>query len=98
MLFDYQMVTFEEIIKIDFFKWIQSIVYLKKSILRKPAIDYQQVTKTKNVSFYFFKWTQSIRFHIRYFLDLLLSMCSYEKVFFMKKVSKYHFFAERKDK
>ena len=63
MLFDYQMVTFEEIIKIDFFKW-----------------------------------TQSIRFHIRYFLDLLLSMCSYEKVFFMKKVSKYHFFAERKDK
>ena len=92
MLFDYQMVTFEEIIKIDFFKWIQSIVHLKKSILRKPAIDYQQVTKTKNVSFYFFKWTQSIRFHIRYFLDLLLSMCSYEKVFFMKKVSKYHFF------
>ena len=47
MLFDYQMVTFEEIIKIDFFKWIQSIVHLKKSILRKPAIDYQQVTKTK---------------------------------------------------
>ena len=81
MLFDYQMVTFEEIIKIDFFKWIKSIVHLKKSILRKPAIDYQQVTKTKNVSFYFFKWTQSIRFHIRYFLDLLLSMCSYEKVF-----------------
>ena len=97
MLFDYQMVTFEEIIKIYFFKWIQSIVHLKKSILRKPAIDYQQVTKTKNVSFYFFKWTQSIRFHIRYFLDLLLSMCSYEKVFY-KKVSKYHFFAERKDK
>ena len=27
----------------------------------------------------------SIRFHIRYFLDLPLSMCSYEKSFFMKK-------------
>ena len=28
----------------------------------------------------------SIRFYIRYFLDLPLSMCSYEKkVFFMKK-------------
>ncbi len=40
----------------------------------------------------------SIRFHIRYFLDLPLSMCSYEKVFFMKKVSKYHFSAERKGK
>mgnify|MGYP000122648059 CR=1 FL=1 len=34
----------------------------------------------------------SIRFHIRYFLDLPLSMCSYVKSFFMKKVSKYHFF------
>ena len=40
----------------------------------------------------------SIRFHIRYFLDLPLSMCSYVKSFFMKKVSKYHFFAERKCK
>ena len=40
----------------------------------------------------------SIRFYIRYFLDLPLSMCSYVKSFFMKKVSKYHFFAERKDK
>ena len=40
----------------------------------------------------------SIRFHIRYFLDLPLSMYSYVKSFFMKKVSKYHFFAERKDK
>ena len=27
----------------------------------------------------------SIRFHIRYFLDLPLSMCSYVKSFFMKK-------------
>ena len=27
----------------------------------------------------------SIRFHIRYFLDLPLSMCSYEKVFYEKK-------------
>ena len=34
----------------------------------------------------------SIRFYIRYFLDLPLSMCSYEKSFFVKKVSKYHFF------
>ena len=40
----------------------------------------------------------SIRFHIRYFWDISLSMCSYEKKFFMEKVSKYHFFAERKDK
>ena len=40
----------------------------------------------------------SIRFHIRYFLDLPLSMCSYVKSFFMKKVSKYHFLAERRDK
>ena len=40
----------------------------------------------------------SIRFHIRYFLDLQLSMCSYEKSFFMKKVSKYHSLAERSDK
>ena len=34
----------------------------------------------------------SIRFYIRYFLDISLSMCSYEKSFFVKKVSKYHFF------
>ena len=27
----------------------------------------------------------SIRFHIRYFLDLPLSMCSYEKSFLWKK-------------
>ena len=40
----------------------------------------------------------SIRFYIRYFYDFPLSMCSYEKSFFMKKVSKYHFLAERKDK
>ena len=40
----------------------------------------------------------SIRFYIRYFLDISLSMCSYEKKFFMKKVSKYHFLAECKDK
>ena len=40
----------------------------------------------------------SIRFHIRYFLDLPLSMCSYVKSFFMKKVSKYHLLAERRDK
>ena len=40
----------------------------------------------------------SIRFHIRYFLDLPLSMCSYEKSIFMKKVSKYHSLAECKDK
>ena len=40
----------------------------------------------------------SIRFHIRYFLDLPLSMCSYVKSFFMKKVSKYHPFAEHIDK
>ena len=38
MLFDYQMVTFEEIIKIDFFKWIQSIVHLKKSILQNQLL------------------------------------------------------------
>ena len=40
----------------------------------------------------------SIRFHIRSFLDLPLSMCSYEKKFFMKKVSKYHSLAERRGK
>jgi hypothetical protein len=40
----------------------------------------------------------SIRFHIRYFLDLPLSMCSYVKSFFMKKVSKYHLLAECRDK
>ena len=40
----------------------------------------------------------SIRFHIRYFLDLPLSMCSYVKFFFMKKVSKYHLLVERRDK
>ena len=40
----------------------------------------------------------SIRFHIRYFLDLPLSMCSYVKSFFYEKVSKYHSLAERKDK
>ena len=40
----------------------------------------------------------SIRFHIRFFLDLPLSMCSYEKSFFMKKVSKYHPLAEHIDK
>ena len=41
----------------------------------------------------------SIRFYIRYFLDLPLSMCSYEKkVFFMKKCQSIIFFAERKDK
>ena len=40
----------------------------------------------------------SIRFYIRYFLDLPLSMCSYEKSFFCEKVSKYHFLTERKDK
>ena len=28
----------------------------------------------------------SIRFHIRYFLDLPLSMCSYEKVFYEKSI------------
>ena len=28
----------------------------------------------------------SIRFYIRYFLDLPLSMCSYEKVFYEKSV------------
>ena len=37
MLFDYQMVTFEEIIKIDFFKWIQSIVHLKKVYFTKTS-------------------------------------------------------------
>ena len=40
----------------------------------------------------------SIRFHIRYFMDLPLSMCSYVKSFFMKKVSKYHPLAEHIDK
>ena len=40
----------------------------------------------------------SIRFHIRYFLDLPLSMCSYVKRFFMKKYQSIIFFAERKDK
>ena len=40
----------------------------------------------------------SIRFHIRYFLNLPLSMCSYVKSFLMKKVSKYHLLAERRDK
>ena len=40
----------------------------------------------------------SIRFYIRYFLDLPLSMCSYEKSFFMKKSQSIIFFAERKDK
>ena len=39
----------------------------------------------------------SIRFHIRYFLDLPLSMCSYVKSFY-EKVSKYHSLAECKDK
>ncbi len=41
---------------------------------------------------------QSIRFHIRYCLDLPLSMCSYEKVFLWKKYQSIIFFAERKDK
>ena len=40
----------------------------------------------------------SIRFHIRYFWDLPLSMSSCVKSFFMKKVSKYHLLAERRDK
>ena len=40
----------------------------------------------------------SIRFHIRYFLDLPLSMCSYVKSYFMKKCQSINFFAERKDK
>ena len=39
----------------------------------------------------------SIRFYIRYFLDLPLSMCSYE-FFFMKKVSKYHPLVKYRDK
>ena len=41
----------------------------------------------------------SIRFYIRYFLDISLSMCSYEKSFFCEKSVKVSFFlAERKDK
>ncbi len=40
----------------------------------------------------------SIRFYIRYFLDISLSMCSYEKNFFMKKSQSIIFLAERKDK
>ena len=40
----------------------------------------------------------SIRFHIRYFWNLPLSMCSYVKSFFMKKVSKYHLLVECRDK
>ena len=40
----------------------------------------------------------SIRFYIRYFLDISLSMCSYEKSFFMKKSQSIIFLAERKDK
>ena len=35
-----------------------------------------------SIVMYFFV---SIRFYIRYFLDISLSMCSYEKSFFMKK-------------
>ena len=34
----------------------------------------------------------SIRFHIRYFLDLQLSMCSYEKKVFYEKSVKVSFF------
>ena len=39
----------------------------------------------------------SIRFYIRYFLDLPLSMCSYE-IFFIKKCQSIILLAERKDK
>ena len=40
----------------------------------------------------------SIRFYIRYFLDLPLSMCSYEFFFYKKKCQSIILLAERKDK
>ena len=65
---------------------VVTIVYNKKKIFFCGKVY---------IVMYFFV---SIRFHIRYFLDLPLSMCSYVKSFFMKKVSKYHPFAEHRDK
>ena len=41
-----------------------------------------------SIVMYFFV---SIRFYIRYFLDLPLSMCSYEKSFFCEKSVKVSF-------
>ena len=66
--------------------------------------NWKNKQKIWDYSFFVVKFTSwciffvSIRFHIRYFLDLPLSMCSYVKSFFMKKVSKYHLLAERRDK
>ena len=46
----------------------------------------------------FTSWCFLCIYKISYQILFPLSMCSYVKSFFMKKVSKYHFLAERRDK
>ena len=46
----------------------------------------------------FTSWCIFCIYKISYQILFPLSMCSYVKSFFMKKVSKYHFLAERRDK
>ena len=46
----------------------------------------------------FTSWCVFCIYKISYQILFPLSMCSYVKSFFMKKVSKYHFLAERRDK
>ena len=46
----------------------------------------------------FTSWCIFCIYKISYQILFPLSMCSYVKSFFMKKVSKYHFWAKRRDK
>ena len=46
----------------------------------------------------FTSWCIFCIYKISYQILFPLSMCSYVKSFFMKKVSKYHFLADRRDK
>ena len=55
------------------------LIYWKN---KQKIWDYSFFCGKVYIVMYFFV---SIRFHIRYFLDLPLSMCSYVKSFFMKK-------------